>query len=217
MSHPSVAWPAFKRSLVAILRGVQPAEVEAIAETLMEAGFEAIEVPLNSPDAFASIERLSKRFGGECLIGAGTVLTGDDCARVADAGGRLMVSPNIDADVMKMARERDMVTLPGVFSPTEALQAIRLGASALKFFPASVLGASGISALSAVLPRNTIVGAVGGVSNHNFADYVAVGIRTFGLGSSLYRPGLGAKEVGTNAIEAIKAYDEAIAAANKGV
>ncbi|WP_343312828.1 2-dehydro-3-deoxy-6-phosphogalactonate aldolase [Brucella sp. BE17] len=211
---PHVSWPDFQRSLVAILRGVRPDEVEAIAGALIDAGFEAIEVPLNSPDAFTSIERLSKRFGTDCLIGAGTVLTGEDCARVAECGGRLMVSPNIDAEVITIAQKHSMVTLPGVFSPTEALLAIRLGASALKFFPASVLGPSGISALSVVLPKGAITGAVGGVSNHNFADYVAVGIRTFGLGSSLYRPGQNAKQVGVNAVEAIKAYDAAIAAQN---
>ncbi|MEJ5082157.1 MULTISPECIES: 2-dehydro-3-deoxy-6-phosphogalactonate aldolase [unclassified Ochrobactrum] len=217
MSQPSVKWPAFKRSLVAILRGIRPSEVEAIGEMLIGAGFEAIEVPLNSPNALSSIERLSKRFGADSLIGAGTVLTADDCARVADAGGCLMVSPNIDADVMRIAKERSMVTLPGVFSPTEALKAIELGASALKFFPASVLGPSGISALSAVLPKNIVIGAVGGVSHQNFHDYITVGIRTFGLGSSLYRPGQNAKIVEANAIEAVTAYDEAISTANSGV
>ncbi|MGU3401408.1 2-dehydro-3-deoxy-6-phosphogalactonate aldolase [Brucellaceae bacterium D45D] len=211
---PKVQWPNFRRSLVAILRGVLPNEVEEIADTLINAGFEAIEVPLNSPDAFTSIERLSKRFGAHCLIGAGTVLTREDCARVAQCGGRLMVSPNIDAAVISTAQTNAMVTLPGVFSPTEALLAIRLGASALKFFPASVLGPSGISALCAVLPKEAIIGAVGGVSNQNFANYAAVGIRTFGLGSSLYRPGQDAKQVGANAVEAIKAYDAAISAQN---
>ncbi|MDR6434488.1 2-dehydro-3-deoxy-6-phosphogalactonate aldolase [Brucella pseudogrignonensis] len=217
MSQPSVKWPAFKRSLVAILRGVGPSEVEAIGEVLIGSGFEAIEVPLNSPNALSSIECLSKRFGADILIGAGTVLTADDCARVADVGGRLMVSPNIDADVMRIAQARSMVTLPGVFSPTEALKAIQLGASALKFFPASVLGPSGISALSAVLPKNMVIGAVGGVSHQNFRDYIAVGIRTFGLGSSLYRPGQSTKIVAANAIEAVTAYDEAISKASSGV
>lgn len=209
MTQARILWPDLQRSLVAILRGVRPDEVLAVAEVLIDAGFEAIEVPLNSPDAFTSIQRLSERFGDDYLIGAGTVLTAEDCARVADAGGRLMVSPNIDRDVMQVACSRDMVTLPGVFSPTEALLAIRLGASALKFFPASVIGPSGISALSAVLPKDTVVGAVGGVSNTNFAEYMAVGIKTFGLGSSLYRPGQSAQDVSAKAIEAIAAYDAA--------
>ena len=154
MSQP-VPWPKVKRSLVAILRGIRPDEAEAIAGTLIGCGFELIEVPLNSPDPFVSIERLCKRFGSDCHIGAGTVLNAADCARVADLGGRLMVSPNVDADVLAMARTRQLVTMPGVFSPTEAFLALRCGASALKFFPASVLGTSGIAAQLAVLPGRT--------------------------------------------------------------
>src|ERR1700756_3275402 len=136
IAHP-ILWPKVKRSLVAILRGIRPDEAEVIVETLIDSGFELIEVPLNSPDPFLSIERLSKRFGKDCWIGAGTVLSAADCARVAEVGGRLMVSPNVDADVLATARARQMVTMPGVFSPTEAFVALRAGASALKFFPAS--------------------------------------------------------------------------------
>jgi 2-dehydro-3-deoxyphosphogalactonate aldolase len=206
MSQP-VPWPKVKRSLVAILRGIRPDEAEAIAETLIESGFELIEVPLNSPDPFVSIERLCKRFGGDCRIGAGTVLAAADCARVADAGGRLMVSPNVDADVLAMAQARQLVTMPGVFSPTEAFLALRCGASALKFFPASVLGPSGIAAQLAVLPKDTVVGAVGGVSDKNLAAYWTAGVRAFGLGSSLYRPGMTAAEVRVTALASVEAYD----------
>lgn len=205
-----IPWPKVKRSLVAILRGVRPDEVEAIVETLVDSGFELIEVPLNSPDPFVSIERLSKRFGKDCWIGAGTVLTASDCARVADIGGRLMVSPNVDADVLAVARIRQMVTMPGVFSPTEAFLALRCGASALKFFPASVLGPSGIAAQLAVLPKETMVGAVGGVSDKNLAAYVAAGVRAFGLGSSLYRPGMTAAAVRDTAQASVRAYDHAL-------
>ncbi|MBI2740722.1 MAG: 2-dehydro-3-deoxy-6-phosphogalactonate aldolase [Rhodospirillales bacterium] len=205
-----VAWPKVKRSLVAILRGIRPDEAEAVVDALVESGFELIEVPLNSPEPFASIERLDRRFGKDCLIGAGTVLSADDCARVADAGGRLMVAPNVDAEVLAMAHARHMVTMPGVFSPTEALLAVRCGASALKFFPASVLGPSGIAAQLAVLPKDTVVGAVGGVSDKNLGPYVAAGIRTFGLGSSLYRPGMTAAEVRERALLSVRAYDEAL-------
>ena len=167
-------------------------------------------MPLNSPDAFVSIERLVKRFGNDCVIGAGTVLSADDCGRVSDAGGRLMVSPNVDADVLAMAQARGMISLPGVFSTTEALLAMRCGASALKFFPASVLGPSGIAAVRAVLPKETIICAVGGVSDQNFATYVAMGIRVFGLGSSLYRPGMSADDVRVTATAAVRAYDAAV-------
>jgi 2-dehydro-3-deoxyphosphogalactonate aldolase len=202
-----VSWPKVKRSLVAILRGIRPDEAEAIVETLLESGFELIEVPLNSPDPFLSIERLCRRFGNDCFIGAGTVLTAADCARVADLGGRLMVSPNVDADVLAMALSRRMVTMPGVFSPTEAFLALRCGASAVKFFPASVLGPSGIAAQLAVLPKETVVGAVGGVSDRNLADYRAAGVQAFGLGSSLYRPGMTPAEVHKTARASVLAYD----------
>ena len=208
-----VPWPKVKRSLVAILRGVRPDEAEAIVEALIDAGFELIEVPLNSPDPFVSIELLSKRFGKDCLIGAGTVLSATDCARIVDIGGRLIVSPNVDADVLAMAQQRRVVTMPGVFSPTEAFLALRCGASALKFFPASVLGPSGIAAQLAVLPKDTVVGAVGGVSEKNLATYVAAGVRCFGLGSSLYRPGMTAAEVRATALASVRAYDVAFAEA----
>ena len=210
MTQP-IAWPNPKRSLVAILRGVKPDEVESIVSTLIETGFELIEVPLNSPEPFVSIERLAARFGNDAIIGAGTVLTAEDCARTADAGGRLMVSPNVDAEVLGMAYSRGMVTMPGVFTPTEALFALRRGASALKFFPASVLGPSGIAAQMAVLPKGVVVGAVGGVSDKNLADYVKAGVRAFGLGSSLYRPGMTADEVRATARTSVHAYDQAIA------
>ena len=209
MTEP-VSWPTVKRPLVAILRGIQPDEAEAIVGALIESGCELIEVPLNSPEPFQSIERLARRFGKDGLIGAGTVLSAADCARVADAGGRLMVAPNVDAEVLTMARARRMVTMPGVFTPTEALLALRCGASALKFFPASVLGPSGIAAQLAVLPKDVVVGAVGGVSDKNLAPYVAAGIRAFGLGSSLYRPGMTAVEVRERALASVSAYDHAV-------
>lgn len=209
MTQP-VSWPNVKRALVAILRGLRPDEAEAIVGTLIEAGFELIEVPLNSPDPLVSIERLCKRFGNDCLIGAGTVLSAPDCARVADVGGRLMVSPNVDADVLATATARRMVTMPGVLSPTEALFALRCGVSALKYFPASVLGPSGIAAQLAVLPKGTVVGAVGGVSDQNLAAYVAAGIRCFGLGSSVYRPGMTPSQVRDAAQTSIHAYDRAL-------
>ena len=214
MTQPAsgtIPWPDVKRSLVAILRGIHPDEAENIVQTLIESGFEMIEVPLNSPHHFLSIERLCKRFGRHVWIGAGTVLNPTDCAHVADLGGRLMVSPNVDADVLKMARARRMVTMPGVFSPTEALLALRCGASALKFFPASVLGPSGIAAQLAVLPKGTVIGAVGGVSDKNLAGYVAAGVRAFGLGSSLYRPVMTPAEVRETAQASVRAYDGALA------
>ncbi|MPZ31119.1 MAG: hypothetical protein GEV13_09005 [Rhodospirillales bacterium] len=146
--------------------------------------------PVSWPQA---TERLGRRFGKDCLIGAGTVLSAADCARVADIGGRLMADPNVDADVLAMAQARRMVTMPGVFTLTEALLAVRRGASALKFFPASILRPSGIAAQLAVL-----------------AAYVAAGIRVFGLGSSLYRPGMTAAEVRERVPASVRAYDQAL-------
>jgi len=206
----SVPFPAMKRKLVAILRGVKPDEAEGIVSALIEAGMTAIEIPLNSPDPFRSIEIAVKQAPAGILIGAGTVLMADDVDRLHDVGGKLMVSPNVDTQVLARAHERSMVTMPGVFTPTEALLAARAGASSLKFFPANVLGASGIAAIRAVLPGNTMIAAVGGVSDQNFAEYVKAGVTAFGLGSSLYKPGMTAADVAARAKVTIAAYDRAI-------
>lgn len=209
-SAPDVTpWPRLKRSAIAILRGIRPDEAEAVVGALIEEGFEAIEIPLNSPDPFVSIEKAAKLACGDCWIGAGTVLEPDDVDRLADVGGRLMVSPNVLPDVIARASAHGMVTMPGVFTATEALLAVRSGASGLKFFPASVLGASGIKAIRAVLPDDIEIGAVGGVSEKDFADYAAAGVRTFGLGSSLYAPGASADDVRHKAKAIIAAYDAA--------
>ncbi|RUX33203.1 2-dehydro-3-deoxy-6-phosphogalactonate aldolase [Mesorhizobium sp. M2A.F.Ca.ET.042.01.1.1] len=205
----TASFPKLRRGLVAILRGLKPSEAVAIGKAIHDAGIEAIEVPLNSPDPFVSIADLVKALPQSALIGAGTVLTAADVDALHKAGGRLLVSPNIDAEVMGRAMHHGMVTMPGVFTPTEAFQAIRLGASALKFFPASVLGASGIAAIRAVLPATTLIGAVGGVSDKDFAGYKAVGVSVFGLGSSLYKPGATVEDVARRASAAVAAWDEA--------
>ncbi|SFP93264.1 2-keto-3-deoxy-phosphogalactonate aldolase [Bradyrhizobium sp. Ghvi] len=206
----SVPFPPMKRPLVAILRGVKPEETEAIVGVLIDAGMTAIEIPLNSPDPFRSIGIAAKLAPTGVLIGAGTVLTAQDVDRLNDVGGKLMVSPNVDTDVLARAHQHGMVTLPGVFSPTEALLAARSGASGLKFFPASVLGASGIAAIRAVLPAGVTIAAVGGVSDQNFAEYIKGGVTAFGLGSSLYKPGMSATDVATRAKVTIVAYDLAV-------
>jgi 2-dehydro-3-deoxyphosphogalactonate aldolase len=202
-------FPSLKRGLVAILRGLKPDEAVEVGRTIYEAGIEAIEVPLNSPDPFSSIARLVSELPETVLVGAGTVLTATDVDDLAKAGGRLLVSPNIDAAVMGRAAYHNMVTMPGVFSPTEAFQAIKLGASALKFFPANVLGAAGIAAMRAVLPRDAKVGAVGGVSEKDFPDYLAAGVSVFGLGSSLFKPGMRPDEVAERARAAVAGWDAA--------
>jgi 2-dehydro-3-deoxyphosphogalactonate aldolase len=207
-----IAFPKMDYPLVAILRGIRPAEAEGIVGALIEAGFRAIEIPLNSPDPFASIEIAARMAPADCLIGAGTVLSIADVDRLDDVGGRLMVSPNIDVPVIERAIAKGMVTLPGCFTPTEALAAAKAGATGLKFFPASVLGPSGINAIRAVLPKDMLIAAVGGVSEENFGDYAKAGVSAFGLGSSLYQPGMSASEVGQRARATLAAYGKAFGA-----
>ncbi|HEV7434436.1 MAG TPA: 2-dehydro-3-deoxy-6-phosphogalactonate aldolase [Pseudorhizobium sp.] len=204
-----IPFPDMNYPLVAILRGLRPEETEGVIRGLIDAGFTAIEIPLNSPEPFKSIEIAAKLAPADCLLGAGTVLTVEDVKRLDTAGGKLMVSPNVEPEVIKAAVERGMVTLPGVFSPTEALAAAHAGATGLKFFPASVLGPAGINAIRAVLPKDLLIAAVGGVSEANFADYIGAGITAFGLGSSLYKPGMTAAEVAQRARLTVSAYDAA--------
>ncbi|MCF3642272.1 2-dehydro-3-deoxy-6-phosphogalactonate aldolase [Rhizobium sp. TRM95111] len=204
---PRIPFPAMRYPLIAILRGITTDETPSIVGALIEAGFTAIEIPLNSPDPFRSIEVAANMAPDGCLIGAGTVLTTADVERLDAAGGRLMVSPNVEPEVIALAAAKGMVTMPGVFTPTEALSAARAGATGLKFFPASVLGPAGIQAIRAVLPPELEIAAVGGVSEANFADYAKIGIRSFGLGSSLYKPGMQVADVAARARLTIDAYD----------
>lgn len=207
-----IPFPPMKRPLIAILRGIKPEETADIVGALIETGFTAIEIPLNSPEPFRSIKIAAKMAPADCLIGAGTVLTVEDVDRLDGAGGKLLVTPNVEPAIISRARDKGMVTMPGVFTATEALSAARAGATGLKFFPAGVLGASGITAIRSVLPPELVIAAVGGVSDKNFADYTKAGILAFGLGTSLYKPGMTAEEVAERAKATIYAYDEAIGA-----
>lgn len=192
--------PALARlPLVAILRGVAPAEVEPIGDALVEAGFTLIEVPLNSPDPFASIERLARRHGTHALIGAGTVLRVDDVARVADAGGRMVISPNTNTDVIAATAAAGMASLPGYFTPSEAFAALAAGATALKLFPAEAASPAVVKAQRAVLPRNVPLLIVGGVAPDTMTPWLDVGADGFGLGSALYKAGATAAQVGAAA------------------
>jgi 2-dehydro-3-deoxyphosphogalactonate aldolase len=201
-----IPFPEMKYPLVAILRGLTPAETPAAITALIEAGFRAIEIPLNSPEPFKSIEIAARMAPADALIGAGTVLTVEDVNRLEDAGGRLFVSPNVDVPVLSHAVSKGMVTLPGCFTPSEALAAAATGATGLKFFPAGVLGAAGINAIRAVLPADLMIAAVGGVSDENFGEYAKVGIKAFGLGSSVYKQGMDAADISRRAIATIDAY-----------
>lgn len=198
------------RKLVAILRGVTPADVVGIGEALIDSGFGIIEVPLNSPDPFDSIARLAKHFGERALIGAGTVLSVEQVDAVADAGGRLVVSPNCDGAVIGRTVAKGMVSMPGVFTPTECFAAIAAGARTIKLFPASLIGPAGVKAMKAVLPSDVDVLAVGGASPANFSDWIAAGAAGFGIGTALYVPGDSAVTVAAKAREIVAAYDRAV-------
>lgn len=196
--------------LIAILRGITPLEAPAIATALLDAGISQIEVPLNSPDPLESIAALARGFGDRALIGAGTVLTLQDVADVADAGGALIVSPNCNVDVIAATKARGMQSWPGVFTPTEAFAALDAGADGLKLFPGSMAGPSGLAAMRAILPKGTKVFAVGGAGPENFGDWIAASADGFGLGSALYKPGLTAAEVGARARTIVDAYQAAL-------
>jgi 2-dehydro-3-deoxyphosphogalactonate aldolase len=175
--------------LVAIIRGVRPDEAEAIGEAIFESGIRIIEVPLNSPDPLASIERLANRFGNSALVGAGTVLDAEDVAHVRDVGGRIIVSPDTNADVIAAAAGAGLVASPGYFTPSEAFIAIRAGATALKLFPAEGSSPSALKAQLAVIPRNIPILAVGGIKPDNMRPWLDAGASGFGLGGGLYQPG----------------------------
>ncbi len=195
--------------LIGILRGVQPHEVEAIAEGLIEAGIRIIEVPLNSPQVFDSIERLAQRFGDEALIGGGTVLDPDDVARLADAGGRIAVSPNTNVRVIAASLAAGLVSAPGYFTPTEAFAALEAGAHAIKLFPAEAGSPALIKAHRAVLPQAVSIVVVGGITPDRVAEYLAAGASGFGLGGALYKPGLNAADVSARARQFVAAWEEA--------
>ena len=175
--------------LIAVLRGISPEEITAVAGALADEGFRVLEVPLNSPRPFESIRLLAREFGDRCLVGAGTVIAAADVARVRDAGGKLVVMPHADTAVILEARALGMVCVPGVATPTEAFAALAAGADGLKMFPAEGLPPGALKAWRAVLPRETLVFAVGGMRPDNLAPYWLAGANGFGTGSNLYAPG----------------------------
>ena len=181
--------------VVAILRGVQPGEIDGVGDALVEAGITIIEVPLNSPQPFDSIGRLAKRHGARALIGAGTVLETPDIARVKDAGGALIVAPNFDADVVRATKAAGLVALPGVMTPSEGFAALKAGADGLKLFPAEIIPPAVFKAWRAVFPAECLLLAVGGVGVANLKTYADAGASGYGIGSALYRPGRSPAEI----------------------
>ncbi|MDH2434370.1 2-dehydro-3-deoxy-6-phosphogalactonate aldolase [Pokkaliibacter sp. MBI-7] len=197
-----------QRNLIAILRGIRPEEAEAITAAIIEAGISRIEVPLNSPEPLHSIEIMAKAFSTVAQIGAGTVLTVDQVGEVSAAGGTFVVSPNCYEAVIEATRMRGMGSYPGVLTPSECFTALRCGASALKVFPATMMGIEGLKAIRAVLPAGTQVLMVGGVDDSNFGQWLAAGADGFGIGSALYKPGKTVAEVAASARRMVAAYDQ---------
>ena len=197
------------REIIAILRGITPAEAPSMAEGLLEAGIDKIEVPLNSPDPFDSIKGMLEVAAGRGLIGAGTVLSPDDVLRLSQIGAQMVVSPDMNPRVIVATKQAGMLSYPGVMTPTEAFGALRNGADGLKFFPANLVGPAGISAMKAVLPPDCKTYAVGGVGPENFGEWFAAGVAGFGIGSSLYKPGRALDDVLARARDMVAAYDAA--------
>jgi 2-dehydro-3-deoxyphosphogalactonate aldolase len=195
--------------LVAILRGVTPARIEGVAGALFEAGIRAIEVPLNSPDAFVSIESLAKTFGDRCLTGAGTVLNVEDVDRVANAGGKLLVTPNTNPAVIARGVEKGLTVMPGFYTPSEGFAALAAGAKTLKLFPASSGGTDHLKAMLAVLPKGLPVYAVGGVGAGNMKEWRKAGAVGFGLGSELFKPDFSDADIAARARACVAAFKDA--------
>ncbi len=192
--------------LIAILRGITTAEVEAVGQVLVEAGIRVAEIPLNSPDPFASIEKMAMAFKGKLVVGAGTVLSVQDVNLLKAHGGQISVSPDCNEAVIARAKELGLEPVPGVFTPTEAFAAIRAGATHLKLFPAEAVSSATVKAWRAVLPRHVKVYAVGGITPANMQGWVDAGVAGFGIGSNIYKQGATAAAVAKSAKEFITAW-----------
>ncbi|WP_339490799.1 2-dehydro-3-deoxy-6-phosphogalactonate aldolase [Pseudomonas sp. EL_65y_Pfl2_R95] len=199
-----------QNGLIAILRGLRPQEAAAMGEVLYAAGFRVIEVPLNSPQPYESIRILRDCLPSDCLIGAGTVLTTEQVEQVKAAGGQLIVMPHSDPAVMRAAKSAQLYLAPGVATPTEAFAALAEGADVLKMFPAEQMGPAVVKAWLAVLPAGTVLAPVGGITPDNMQVFIDAGVKGFGLGSGLFKPGMSPQDVAANAkayVAAWKALD----------
>jgi 2-dehydro-3-deoxyphosphogalactonate aldolase len=214
MSEAQSRWSQSLRELplVAILRGLQPGEAVAVGQALCDAGWSLIEVPLNSPQPLQSIEALARALP-KALVGAGTVLRGEDIAGIERAGGRLIVSPDANVEVISEAAGRGLASVPGVSTPTEAFSALRAGATALKLFPAEMIPPQAVKAMRAVLPRDVALLPVGGIAPDTMAGYLAAGASGFGIGSALFKPGMTPQQVHAQALAFAAAWRSA---ASKG-
>jgi len=198
-----------KLPMIAVLRGIEPTEALDIGGVLIDAGFTILEVTMNSPEPYKSIETLAAEFGDRALIGAGTVTSLEQVAAIYDAGGRLVISPHMDVAIIQETIARGLVSLPGVLSPTEAFAALAAGADGLKFFPAEAISPSAIKAVRAVLPKAARIFVIGGVSAANMHAYLSAGADGFGVGSSLFKPGRALDTIRSNAIRLVDAFKKA--------
>lgn len=201
-------WEQFLRELplIAILRGVRPEEAPAVASVLLEAGFLCLEVPLNSPSAPESIRRIREVAGSRAIVGAGTVTTVAEVEAVAAVGSEVVISPNTDTAVIQETRRRNLLSLPGFYTASEAFAAMAAGAHGLKLFPSELAGLAGLKALKAVLPAEVPVFPVGGITPDSMAAYIAAGARGFGIGSSLYQPGRDIADIHRRALGFVRAW-----------
>ena len=197
-----------ENGLIAILRGLRPEEAPAIGDVLYKAGFRVIEVPLNSPQPYDSIRLLRQSLPADCLIGAGTVLTAQQVNLVKEAGGQVIVMPHSDAKVLRAAREAGLFLSPGVATPTEAFAALAEGADVLKLFPAEQMSPAVVKAWLAVLPVGTVLIPVGGISPDNMGVFLEAGVKGFGLGSGLFKPGMSAADVAERANAYVSAWKQ---------
>lgn len=195
-----------KLPLIAILRGINPDEAPDVATTLIAAGFTIIEVPLNSPSPYDTIEILSKHFSNKAIIGAGTVLTADQVDKVKAAGGKLIVAPNFSASVAAAATGHSLIYCPGIATPSEAFNALEAGAWALKLFPAEMINPNAVKAMRAVLPKSTRLIPVGGITPDNMEIYRRASADGFGIGSALYKPGISTESLAGKATKFVSSY-----------
>ena len=202
------------RQLIAILRGIRPDEALDTARVLIETGITQIEIPLNSPNPLQSIEAISREFSEVALIGAGTVLNVQQVREVEESGGQIIVSPNCDIEVIGESKSLGLMSLPGVFTPTECFAALAAGADGLKIFPSFILGPEGLNAIRAVLPDHARLYVVGGVEVANLSEWVGAGEFGFGIGSALFRPGQSLTTTRKKAEKFVKSYDIAFAKQN---
>ncbi len=192
--------------LIAILRGLTQEDALSVGDVLIEAGFIHLEVPIDTVESLASLEVLASRFGNDATIGAGTVIKYDQVAKVANAGGKYIVSPNTDSEIIASTKSHGMLSVPGFFTPSEALLALEAGADALKCFPAQLMSPEGLAAILAILPKDVPVFMVGGIDEAAFKRYFGKGAYGFGIGSSLYKSGRNIQELKKRAQSLIGAF-----------